>query len=361
MGGGMGGPATYGPWYDLCQEDAEYYNYYPDLTHSTVVMDGKLYFNIANCIYTFNYSMDQIAKNNIDNITDLQLVKVKEYNEVTYSSNGKRFTGMSFETSEEGTTVYYRPIAALNVHDVRTWAYDEYGTPTERTATPTLFVSIATNLSNSYKDENGNAYVIEARNYDQDYYRFMEKEEDETKNTNTEFMWTANIVDKMDVAGMLEDLSRGSTSVVTVDAYCGHNTFTETRTNKYGLSTKDDKIDEEDTALMHEYAYDEAEETNICAVCLKHHEHDYAYATASDIDFVWSTYEVDVTNEDGTVTKVEFDNIVNGIGFVPTPVGGKKASRRIRGVETLHRVGDCVAIGNLRTVIWRAWDVCMKI
>ncbi len=68
-----------------------------------------------------------------------------------------------------------------------------------------------------------------------------------------------------------------------------------------------------------------------------------------------------VKGKDGTVTKVEFDNIVNGIGFVPTPVGGKKASRRIRGVETLHRVGDCVAIGNLRTVIWRAWDVCMKI
>jgi len=68
-----------------------------------------------------------------------------------------------------------------------------------------------------------------------------------------------------------------------------------------------------------------------------------------------------VKGKDGTVTQVEFDDIVNGIGFVPTPVGGKKASRRIRGVETLHRVGDCVAIGNLRTVIWRAWDVCMKI
>ena len=51
---------------------------------------------------------------------------------------------------------------------------------------------------------------------------------------------------------------------------------------------------------------------------------------------------------------VECDNVVNGIGFVPTPVGGKENKQ-------VFRVGDCVAIGNLRTVIWRAWDVCMKI
>ena len=58
---------------------------------------------------------------------------------------------------------------------------------------------------------------------------------------------------------------------------------------------------------------------------------------------------------------VECDNVVNGIGFVPTPVGGRTASRKVKGKETIFHVGDCVAIGNLRTVIWRAWDVCMKI
>ena len=63
---------------------------------------------------------------------------------------------------------------------------------------------------------------------------------------------------------------------------------------------------------------------------------------------------VTIKSKDGkTVTEVEYDNIVNGIGFVPTPVGGKGAH--------IHRVGDCVAIGNLRTAIWRAWDVAMKI
>ena len=60
-----------------------------------------------------------------------------------------------------------------------------------------------------------------------------------------------------------------------------------------------------------------------------------------------------IKGKDGSVTEVECDNVVNAIGFVPTPVA--KPSRKV------HLVGDCVSIGNLRTVIWRAWDVCMKI
>ena len=60
-----------------------------------------------------------------------------------------------------------------------------------------------------------------------------------------------------------------------------------------------------------------------------------------------------IKGKDGTVTEVEADNVVNAIGFVPTPVA--KSGRNV------HLVGDCVSIGNLRTVIWRAWDVCMKI
>ena len=62
---------------------------------------------------------------------------------------------------------------------------------------------------------------------------------------------------------------------------------------------------------------------------------------------------VTVKGPDGKTFDVECDNVVNGIGFVPAPVGDKG--------RHVHRVGDCVAIGNLRTVIWRAWDVCMKI
>ena len=298
-----------GPWYDLCEEDAVYLSNYPDLVHSTVMIDGKLYFNIANCIYTFNYTVSELAQNAIESITTLELVKVKEYNEVSYTSNGKRFTGMSFEVSNSGETLTYHPVAALSVHDVITWSdSDNDGYAETRTAEPTLFVSIGTNLSNSYKDDNDEAYTIEARNFNPDYYRFMEEDEEssEETNTNTEFMWCANVVEKMPVEDMLNDLESGRTTTVSVDAYCAHNAFTETRTTTYGLSVADDKTEEEGTALKHEYVADETEGTNICAVCLEDHEHDYSYATSEDIVITWSYSE----NEDGTA-------VVDAEAYIP--------------------------------------------
>lgn len=60
-----------------------------------------------------------------------------------------------------------------------------------------------------------------------------------------------------------------------------------------------------------------------------------------------------VKGKDGTVTEIEYDTVVNAIGFVPTPVAGSG--------KNVYKVGDCVRIGNLRTAIWRVWDVCMKI
>ncbi len=60
-----------------------------------------------------------------------------------------------------------------------------------------------------------------------------------------------------------------------------------------------------------------------------------------------------IQGKDGGKFEVECDNVVNAVGFVPTPVA--------KDGKNVHLVGDCIAIGNLRTVIWRAWDVCMKI
>ena len=73
----------------------------------------------------------------------------------------------------------------------------------------------------------------------------------------------------------------------------------------------------------------------------------------STITEIGDGYVVVQHRTDGTTEKIECDDVINGVGFVPTPVGEK--------ARNVHRVGDCVAIGNLRTAIWRAWDVCMKI
>ena len=78
-----------------------------------------------------------------------------------------------------------------------------------------------------------------------------------------------------------------------------------------------------------------------------------AEAKAEGVKFCFLSAPAESIGKDGKVTGMEYDDIVNGIGFVPTPVGGKGPH--------IHRVGDCVSIGNLRTAIWRAWDVAMKI
>ena len=43
--------------------------------------------------------------------------------------------------------------------------------------------------------------------------------------------------------------------------------------------------------------------------------------------------------------------MIMSVGYIPTPVAK----------DGVKLVGDCNGIGNLRTVIWRAWDVAMKL
>lgn len=304
-----------GPYYALTQEDAVYISNYPEICHSTVLIDGAIYFNMGNAIYTFNYTADDMAANSISSISNLELVKVKEYNDVYYTNlavntqtGANRFTGKTFVTTNSGDKVVrYHPIAALSANNAFEMAQDAEGNTTVNVI-PSLFVSIATNFSNSYKDADGNAYTIEARNYNEDYYRFMEEEEEETSedvNDNVEFMWTASIVDSMTVADFTSELGATSGTEVSVAAYCGHNAFTEQRTAKCGLSVPGTKVEQEDTALDHKYAADEDEGTNICSVCLENHEHDYTYATAENIDFIWTVNTTTATAEDGSTVTVE--------------------------------------------------------
>ncbi len=59
---------------------------------------------------------------------------------------------------------------------------------------------------------------------------------------------------------------------------------------------------------------------------------------------------VAVSDKNGNIREIECDTVILSVGYVPHPLD-KKAKL----------VGDCNEIGNLRTVVWRAWDVAMKI
>ena len=62
---------------------------------------------------------------------------------------------------------------------------------------------------------------------------------------------------------------------------------------------------------------------------------------------------VKVTGKDGNSFKIDADSVILSVGYNPAPLAPK--------AKNVHIVGDAAKIGNLRTVIWQAWDVAMKI
>ena len=62
---------------------------------------------------------------------------------------------------------------------------------------------------------------------------------------------------------------------------------------------------------------------------------------------------VTVKDKEGNEFKLSADSVIMSTGYRPAPIA--KKSRHI------HIVGDANKVGNLRTVIWQAWDVSMKI
>ena len=60
---------------------------------------------------------------------------------------------------------------------------------------------------------------------------------------------------------------------------------------------------------------------------------------------------VTVAGKDGKTFEIKADSVILSTGYKPMPLAQKG----------VHLVGDCAGVGNLRTVIWGAWDVAMKL
>ncbi|MBQ8830233.1 MAG: FAD-dependent oxidoreductase [Oscillospiraceae bacterium] len=58
-----------------------------------------------------------------------------------------------------------------------------------------------------------------------------------------------------------------------------------------------------------------------------------------------------VTDKNGKSSKIAADSVILSTGYRPAPLTAKG----------VHLVGDAKKVGNLRTVIWQAWDVAMKL
>ncbi len=58
-------------------------------------------------------------------------------------------------------------------------------------------------------------------------------------------------------------------------------------------------------------------------------------------------------DKDGKSFQINADSVILSVGYTPAPIAAKS--------KNIHIVGDAKKVGNLRTVIWNAWDVAMKL
>ncbi len=223
---------------------AAYAKKYPSLALTMALYEGKIYFNLSNCLLSYNPADGAVAL-------------VKEYNTV----HGKRdttkaFGGMAFSVvgsaEEADFTVTDHPLAGMTIK-----------------GDGKLYVSVATNFAfisgkdvfNS-ADQNSFGYEFEESNYNSAYNQYNDYggyDDEELAeygytretNDNDEFMWTANFVEVLDMAHVAGE--EHTYEAVTVAPVCGVDGYTENRCTDCGVSEADTRVVEEGTALEHHF------------------------------------------------------------------------------------------------------------
>ena len=59
--------------------------------------------------------------------------------------------------------------------------------------------------------------------------------------------------------------------------------------------------------------------------------------------------------KDGSSVEIPCDTVISSAGYISTPLVEEK------GHKNVQLVGDCLRVGNLRSVVWRAYEAAMKI
>ncbi len=62
---------------------------------------------------------------------------------------------------------------------------------------------------------------------------------------------------------------------------------------------------------------------------------------------------VDISTQDARALSLPADSVIMSVGYHPMPLLFESKS--------IHLLGDCKDVGNVRSAIWGAWDIAMKI
>ena len=222
---------------------------YPSISITPVYSNDKVYFNLSNCILSYDLS-------------SCEVVKVKEYNTVyAQRDDTVAFGAMAFDMVDSAENADFtfenHPIAGIALKD-----------------DGQLYVDIATNLSyiagrpnqHDYASE-GYGYTYEETNYNSDYNSYANAEAEDSgmnddfleewigykaqTNDNDEFMWVANVVDTLDMAHFAG--TSHTYAQVSVAAACGRNAFVEDRCTECGAIENGSRMVEENTATEHHF------------------------------------------------------------------------------------------------------------
>ncbi|MCD8161132.1 MAG: hypothetical protein LUE61_08170, partial [Clostridiales bacterium] len=227
---------------ELYAEHLEYEELYPALSLTMALYNNVIYFNLANCVLSYDISTGEV-------------VKVKEYNDVyAVRDTSEAFGGMAFSVTydEENYDVYESnpPIAGLAIYD------------------DTLYVDVASNYAyisgkDDISDLTSYGWEFAESNYNSSYsswlsmidmseygdYDLGDYMDDE--NDNDEFMWSANFTDSISMSTVT------STSLeyeeVYVAATCGRDAFTEERSEEGLINPDVERVYDEGTACEHHF------------------------------------------------------------------------------------------------------------
>lgn len=64
-------------------------------------------------------------------------------------------------------------------------------------------------------------------------------------------------------------------------------------------------------------------------------------------------HSVICTDKTGKEIEIPCDSVIGSVGYLPNPLERKG--------KNIYLVGDCEQVGNLRSVVWGAYETAMKI
>lgn len=318
---------------ELYAKHVDYEQIYPSIALTCALYDGKLYFNLANTILTYD-------------LTSSDVTVVKEYNTVsavrdkTNPFGGKAFS-VVYSADDADFTVENRPIAGLMLKN-----------------DGKLYVAIATNFAyiSGNDDQTGYGYAFEESNYNPDYNTYYSNNSmmemlgyDVEINDNDEFMWAANFVETLSMSHFAG--TSHSYKEVAVDASCWNDAYTEDRCTECGVMEAGSRKITEDTAHEHHYIrFDETYytkddsgnfNTGFCYVCVECGAH-VAEPTEPDPDADYdradTTYEEQLAIYKKKLAEYEAAVAIAGHTYVPTDAVWKEdgTSLTFRNLECTH-------------------------